>query len=162
SQHGLAQAGALRCEFSDLGAEGPERYALLSVLPDAAEAWQRLLPEIALFQPQTPGYGDDARQDCRDGDYVSCRLDVRTGDRWLPAVLGGLTSADAAGPLIESAVAAIAAAAPVAPVWAADSAAPESCEALLPAADVEAALGIALQPWERAAPTQPVLYHAGF
>lgn len=162
SQHGLAQAGALRCEFSDLGAEGPERYALLSVLPDAEAPWQRLLPEIALFQPQTPGYGDDARQDCFSGDYVSCRIDVLVGDRWLSAVLGGLTSADAAGPLIESVVAAIAAAAPIAAAWSADSTAPASCDALLTAADVEAALGVALQPWERAAPTQPVLYHAGF
>lgn len=162
AQHGLSQAGALRCEFSDLGAEGPERYALFSVLPDAAAAWQRLLPELELFQPQTPGYGDDARQDCFSGDYISCRIDVLIGDRWLSAVLGGLTSADAAGPLIEPAVAASAAAAPVAPVWAADATAPASCDALLPAADLEAALGIALQPWERPAPTQPVLYHAGF
>ncbi|MGB3911298.1 MAG: hypothetical protein WBL06_12575 [Pseudolysinimonas sp.] len=49
AQIGLAQAGALRCEWSDGGS--PERYLTMSVLPAATDAWATQSAAIATSRP---------------------------------------------------------------------------------------------------------------
>ena len=161
SQIGLAQAGALRCEWSDGGVDGPERYLTLSVLPAAAEAWAQQSAAIAIFQPQADAYGDASWHTCdtRDG-YASCRIDVLVGDRWLSAVLAGLTTTDAAADVVEAALAALAPASDLGTPGRVDPVG--SCAELAPAATVGSALGGAVESVELETPVQPVSYHAGF
>lgn len=159
AQVGLAQAGALRCEWSDGGS--PERYLTMSVLPAAADAWAGQSAAIAVFQPIADAYGDASRHTCSDtGGYASCRIDVLAGDRWLSAVLGGLATTDAADDVIEAALAALATASDgdlPARVPAAGS-----CDDLAPTDLVSSVLGADVEPVELETPVQPVAYHAGF
>lgn len=159
SQIGLAQAGALRCEWSDGGS--PERYLTMSVLPAAADAWAAQSAAIAIFQPLADAYGDASWHTCSDtGGYASCRIDVLAGDRWLSAVLGGLTTTDAAAGVIEAALAALATASDLdtpgrgQPVG--------SCDDLAPTDVVSSTIGGAVERVELETPVQPVSYHAGF
>lgn len=160
SQIGLAQAGALRCEWSDGGADGPERYLTVSVLPRATDAWATQSAAVALFQPQEDAHGDASWHSCTDSaGYSACRIDVLAGDRWLSAVLGGLTSADAASAVIEAALGSVAAATdrdiPAA-------ATPATCDDLASADLVGTTIGGAVERVELETPVQPVIFHAGF
>jgi hypothetical protein len=159
AQIGLAQAGALRCEWSDGGS--PERYLTVSVLPAAADAWASQSAAIAIFQPQADAYGDASWHTCSDsGGYASCRIDVLAGDRWLSAVLGGLTTTDAAGDVIEAALGTLAAASDG--DLPARGPAAGSCDDLVPTDLVSSALGADVELVELETPVQPVAYHAGF
>lgn len=161
SQIGLAQAGALRCEWSDGGGDGPERYLTMSVLPAATEAWATQSAAIAIFQPQADAYGDASWHTCSDsGGYASCRVDVLAGDRWLSAVLGGLTTSDAAGSVIEAALAALAPASDL--DLPTRGLAAGSCNDLAPTDLVSSTLGAGVELVELETPVQPVVYHAGF
>lgn len=161
AQIGLAQAGALRCEWSDGGSPGPERYLTMSVLPAAADAWATQSSAIAIFQPLADEYGDASWHTCSDsGGYASCRIDVLAGDRWLSAVLGGLTTTDAAVPVIEAALAALATASDG--DLPARGPAAGSCDDFAPTGLVSTALGAEVELVELETPVQPVAYHAGF
>jgi len=160
SQIGLAQAGAVRCEWSDGGASGPEKYLTLSVLPDAADDWAANVAEVAAFQPAKNAFGDASQHQCTDfGGRLSCRVDVLAGGRWLSAVLSGPASEDAAGALIRGALDALAGV-PDGDLPRPGSA--PSCDALASDADVSAALGGDVALTANPGPVQPVLYHAGF
>lgn len=159
AQIGLAQAGALRCEWSD-GAS-PERYLTMSVLPAATDAWATQSSAIAIFQPIADAYGDASWHTCSDtGGYASCRIDVLGGDRWLSAVLGGLTTTDAATPVIDAALAALAAASDR--DLPARGPAAGTCADLAPTDLVSTSLGTGVDLVELETPVQPVAYHAGF
>lgn len=161
SQIGLAQAGALRCEWSDGGGDGLERYLTMSVLPAAADAWAQQSDAIAIFQPLAYAYGDASWHTCSDsGGYASCRIDVLAGDRWLSGVLGGLTTTDAAGEVIETALAALATASDL--DLPARGSAVATCDEFAPTDVVVATLGGAVERVELETPVQPVIYHAGF
>ncbi len=161
SQIGLAQAGALRCEWSDGGGDGPERYVTMSVLPAAADAWAAQSAAVAIFQPLADAYGDASWHTCSEsGGYTYCRVDVLAGDRWLSAVLGGLTMTDAAAPVIEAALAALATASDL--DLPARGPAVATCDELAPTDLVSSTLGGAVARVELETPVQPVIYHAGF
>lgn len=161
AQIGLAQAGALRCEWSDGGGDGPERYLTMSVLPDAAEAWAAQSAAIAIFQPQADAYGDASWHTCSDtGGYASCRIDVLSGDRWLTAVLGGLAATDAAAPVIEAALGTLATASDLDTPGRVPAAG--SCDELAPTDLVSSGLGAGVERVDLETPVQPVAYHAGF
>lgn len=161
AQMGLAQAGALRCEWSDGGGNGPERYLTVSVLPAAAEAWAAQSAAIAIFQPLADAYGDASWHSCDDtGGHAGCRVDVLAGDRWLSAVLGGLTTTDAAGPVIETALTALATASDLETPGRGEPVA--SCDELAPTDLVSSTIGGAVARVEQEFPVQPVSYHAGF
>jgi hypothetical protein len=161
AQLGLSAAGALRCEWSDGGASGTERYLTVSVLPEAADAWAALSGEVAVFQPQADAFGDASWHSCSETQgYSSCRIDVLADDRWLSAVLAGLTGPDSAATVIEAALAGLtgapAASAPDAP------GPPRACDEILSADEVGSALGGAMSRVDLPAPVQPVVFHAGF
>jgi hypothetical protein len=159
AQIGLAQAGALRCEWSDGGS--PERYLTMSVLPAAADAWATQSAAIAIFQPLADSYGDASWHTCSDsGGYASCRIDVLADDRWLSAVLGGLTTMDAAADVIEAALAGLATASDLGTPGRGEPVA--SCDDLAPTDVVSATIGGAVERVELETPVQPVSYHAGF
>ena len=159
SQIGLAQAGALRCEWSDGGS--PERYLTMSVLPAATDAWAAQSAAIAIFQPSADAYGDASWHTCSDsGGYASCRIDVLAGDRWLSAVLGGLAATDAAASVIEAALGALATASDG--DLPARGPAAGSCDDLAPTDLVASALGTGVERVDLETPVQPVVYHAGF
>jgi hypothetical protein len=161
AQLGLSAAGALRCEWSDGGASGTERYLTVSVLPEATDAWAALSGEVAVFQPQADAFGDASWHSCTETQgYSACRVDVLDGDRWLSAVLAGLTTTDAAATVVEAALGILAttdgAPAPDAP------ATPLGCDDILTAEDAGATLGVTVSRVDLPAPVQPVVFHAGF
>jgi hypothetical protein len=161
AQVGLSAAGALRCEWSDGGASGTERYLTVSVLPDASDAWAALSGEVALFQPQADAFGDSSWHSCSETQgYRACRVDVLDGDRWLSAVLAGLTGPDAAATVVEAALGILAtsadASSPDLP------AAPVACDDILTADQTSSALGSTVSRVDLPAPVQPVVFHAGF
>lgn len=159
TQLGLEQSGALRCEWSDGDEVGSESYLQVSVMNDAADDWATYSSEIALFQPTADTYGDASWQMCRDGDYPYCRIDVLVGERWMSAVLGGLTSTDAAASVIEAAIASLSEAGNADEPWETTATGPDDCEQFTSATGVVGEMDF----WDRDfVPTQPVMYHAGF
>jgi hypothetical protein len=160
SQIGLSAAGALRCEWSDGGVTGTERYLTLSVLPDAAADWAALSPEVAIYQPTADGFGDDSWHTCSETQgYSACRIDVLDGDRWLSAVLAGVADTAAAAIVVDTALTALAAAPQPA---AGTPRSPHACDDVLTSEQVGSALGGAVDRVELPAPVQPVVFHAGF
>ncbi len=161
AQIGLAQAGALRCEWSDGGTVGEfESYLQISVLPEAAQLWTQYSGDVALFQTTANGFGDASFHSCQNSSgYSSCRVDVLIADRWMSVIAAGLQSTDTAAPLIEAAITSIRAASAG---TTRPSMTTSTCDDLLSSDDVSATLGTEVEPWDKGAPTQPVLYHAGF
>lgn len=161
AQLGLSAAGALRCEWSDGGVSGTERYLTVSVLPGASDAWAALSGEVAVFQPQADAFGDASWHTCSETQgYSACRVDVLDGDRWLSAVLAGLTTTDAAAPVVEAALG-ILATSDGAPATGAP-ATPLGCDDILTADAAGATLGRTVSRVDLPAPVQPVVFHAGF
>jgi hypothetical protein len=160
SQLGLAQAGALRCEWSDRGAGGPERYLQLSVLPDAADDWAALSSEAAAFQPETDAFGDASHHVCTTIDgRTSCRVDVLANGRWLDLVLGGVESREAMAAVVSAALDALRDI-PDGPVP--SPAIAVACAEVVTDEEVSTALGGTVALTDNPGPVQPILYHAGF
>lgn len=161
AQLGAEQAGALRCEWSDQGG-ATERYLQVTVLPEATDAWADLAGELAVYQPRAGEFGETSFSSCSTSNgYSSCRIDALIGDRWIGAILGGLSSPDAAVPLMASLAASVQSASAADSSWAGAPSPATSCSELLPLDRLRAALGVEVDEWANPMPTLAV-FHGGF
>lgn len=166
SQVGLAQAGALRCHWSDAADQRGEFAANLEVtaLPDAAEAWKSWHDEFT-YLPAAPGLGDDAYGNCQTStDHWYCQFGILAGTTWLRVDLDNALDPDTAMSIVEAVTDAVDGASATEGVWtppASGLSMPVDCDLLAAAEEVGAIVATEGMAAREASLLMPLLYNAG-